>query len=114
MKLEKYLADYIEHEHDLNSKICLAFSYPDGTVEINTDVLQETIKQGLDAFESTEDVRIRIESQALLQVCEQALDELSFNKELDTKENLLAYIQDAQETLHNGIVKEEKRWFDSL
>ena len=46
MKLEKYLADYIEHE----------------TEEFYTPAfdLQEIIKQGLEAFESTENVIIGI------------------------------------------------------
>lgn len=53
-KLEKYLADYIEQEK-------MGLIYDDGyELQIDADTLQEIIKQGLDAFESTENVRVFI------------------------------------------------------
>lgn len=45
MKLAKYLADYIEHEL---------------VGDVIVDELQEIIQQGIEAFESTEQVRVRI------------------------------------------------------
>ena len=59
MKLEKYLADYIEQE-----KFVFASTYVemggDVEVEISIGDLQEIIKQGLNAFESTENTNIII------------------------------------------------------
>ncbi len=58
MKLEKYLADYIEHE-----------------ISNDERTLQQVIKQGLDAFESTENVKIEIIDNPLDTIMENALDE---------------------------------------
>ncbi len=49
MKLEKYLADYLAYEHDENN-----------VPVFHEDYLEQFIKQGLDAFESTENVTINI------------------------------------------------------
>lgn len=55
MKLEKYLADYMESEIR--------------GLDVNHSNLVEIIKQGLDAFESTEDVKIWVKP-----IPEQCLD----------------------------------------
>lgn len=62
MKLEKYLADYIGHEHELNPNVCFAYSQPDRSVSIELVSLQEIIQQGIEAFESTEGVKIHIDN----------------------------------------------------
>lgn len=68
MKLEKYLADYIEQEK-------MGLTYDDGyEIQINTDSLQEIIKQGLDAFESTENVKIEIIDCPLDTITDNAFD----------------------------------------
>ena len=48
MKLAKYLADYIEHEREVSM-----------TGDIGHK-MQEIIQQGIEAFESTEQVQVKI------------------------------------------------------
>ena len=59
MKLEKYLADYIEQEKFVFASTYVEMS-GDVEVEISVGDLQEIIKQGLDAFELTQWVDIVI------------------------------------------------------
>lgn len=61
MKLSKYLADYIEHEKW--NFVTMEYAYGDASVIIDADDLQETIQQGIEAFESTEASKVLVVSE---------------------------------------------------
>ena len=49
MKLSKYLANYLRHEYDENN-----------VPVFHEDYLQQFIEQGIEAFESTEGVKVEV------------------------------------------------------
>ena len=57
--LAQYLAEYLDHEkYDFAA---VDEQYGDVAVEFDTTDLRDNLKQALDAYESTENVKIRIE-----------------------------------------------------
>ena len=61
--LAQYLAEWIEHEHTKEEGYAAYFIniYPDSSVSLDIDCLKAALEQALDAYESTEQVKIRIE-----------------------------------------------------
>ena len=61
--LAQYLAKYIEHEHTEGEGYAAYFinSYPDGSVNLDIGCLRAVLEQALDAYQSTENVTIKIE-----------------------------------------------------
>ena len=60
--LTQYLAEYLDHEHDFGANYvsCFIKSYPDGSVSLDVDYLEQVLKQGMDAYMSTENCEIII------------------------------------------------------
>ncbi len=58
--LAQYLAEYIDREHDSGEGLNFVDSYPDGSVYLDRGCLKEVIKQGMDAYMSTENCEIII------------------------------------------------------
>ena len=60
--LARHLGEYLEYEHeDYDKGISFIDSYPDGSINFDIAALESVLKHALDAYESTQNVKIRIE-----------------------------------------------------
>ena len=56
--LAQYLAEYLNREHESDKGLNFIDSYPDGSVYLDVDCLKQMLRQGIDAYESTENCTI--------------------------------------------------------